>query len=400
MSNTGGAWLTGRRIAIGGMLVTAIYGALLAAGIVLRAGSPPVADYVAFHAAGRLAADGAATDAYDWAVLNLAEAEILGRPLSGNLPWLNPPTFFFAVLPFSALPYRAGWLAWVLATAIPFALAARAVLPRGAAVAAALAVPPVMFTASVGQSGLLTAALLGVSMALLDRRPAAAGIALGLLTIKPQLGLLFPVLLVATGRWRVVLAAAATALSLALAAWIAFGTEAWLAFLGAAGGNAGRLLATGQEVSPRIQSVYAFVMRLTGQEALAACLHGAVALAVAAAVLRLWLRRPEGPEEARAAAAIAGAFLVTPYVWSYDMPAIAMAALFLARAGLRDGFLPAERALIVLACTWPAVTLLQQHPLVGPAAWLLILGLAWRRDRAWRLGAGAARLKMPVGASA
>ncbi|MBR0680624.1 DUF2029 domain-containing protein [Roseomonas eburnea] len=385
MAGSGGAWLTGRSLLFGSVFVVIIYAALLVGGIVMRAGAPPIADYLAFHAAGRLAAEGAAADAYDWAVLHAAHAGILGEPVPGRLGWLNPPTFFFAILPFSALPYRLGWLVWILASGVAFALAARAILPRAAAVAAALAVPPVMFTASVGQNGLLTAALLGATLALLDRRPVAAGIALGLLTVKPQFGLLFPILLAASGRWRSFLAAAATALALAAAACLAFGTEAWIAFLEASGGNAERLLANGQDVSPRILSVHAFVMRATGQEALAAALHALVALAATVVTLRLWLRRPEGPEEARAAAAIAGAFLVTPYVWGYDMPAIAMAALFLARAGLRDGFMPAERALIVLACAWPAVLVAQPHPLVGPAAWLLILVLAWRRDRAWRL---------------
>ena len=37
----------------------------------------------------------------------------------------------------------------------------------------------------------------------LDRRPVAAGVLIGLLTLKPQLGILFPVMLIASARWRV-----------------------------------------------------------------------------------------------------------------------------------------------------------------------------------------------------
>jgi hypothetical protein len=46
----------------------------------------------------------------------------------------------------------------------------------------------------------------------LDRKPLPAGIPLGLLTPKPQLGALFPVMLVASGRWRVFLVALAMAI--------------------------------------------------------------------------------------------------------------------------------------------------------------------------------------------
>ena len=97
-------------------------------------------------------------------------------------------------------------------------------------------------------------------------------------------------------------------------------------------------------------------------------------------------RRPEGPEEARAAAAIAASYLLTPYAGGYDTPAIPVAALFLARATLRDGWLPGEKALLLLACLMPVVLVVVQHQLVAPLAWVLILGLAWRRDRAWRAG--------------
>ncbi len=255
-----------------------------------------------------------------------------------------------------------------------------------AALVALLATPSVLISLGVGQNGALVAALLAWTLGLLDRRPLAAGFALGLLTIKPQFGLLFPLLLAVTGRWRVFGAAAAAALTAMAAAWLAFGTEAWRGFLPAISGTADRHLTPGSDSLARIQSVHAWVMYETGQPVLAWALHGVVALGVVAVVLRLWLRRPEGPEEARAAAAIAGAFLVTPYVWTYDTPALGVAALFLARAGRRDGWLAGEKALLILVCA--AIVLVvawRSYPAVAPLAWLAMLGFAWRRDRAWRL---------------
>lgn len=371
-----------------GGLIVAFYLVLL--GFVWHRDPSSRSDFMAFYSAGRMALGGDAAGAYDWSRLQVLQAELLGVPAEVVAPflgWVNPPHFFFFVTPFAPLSYHGGWIAWILATGVLFALAARSVMPSAGAAAAiaALATPGVLYTLSVGQNGLLIGALMGWTFALMDRRPAAAGVALGLLTIKPQFGVLLPLILVATGRWRVFGAAAATALLCLAAALLAFGPEAWWGFLGALSRNQEIYLAERTSVLPRIQSVYALVFWLGADRALAWAVHGVFAAAVAGVVLRLWLRRPEGPEEARAAAAIAGAFLVTPFTWIYDTPALAMAALFLARAGLRDGFLPAERLLLVLACASVEVmAFLGPHPAYAPAAWLVMLGLAWRRDRAWR----------------
>jgi hypothetical protein len=378
-------WVNGRSVLVIGAGVVAIYGLLLLTGTVIRSTGPMPADMLAFVAAARVAAAGQAATAYDWDAFAQAQAAVLGAEadaIGGALGWLNPPHFFFAVLPLAPLSYGWAWLLWVLATALLLALAAWSVVPRGAAVVAVLAAPSTLLTTSVGQNGLLVAALFAWTFALLDRRPALAGLALGLLTIKPQFGLLLPLLLALTGRWRVFGVAAGVALAAMGLSWAAFGTGTWLAFVPSLTGNADRML--GGEVSPRIQSVYAVLARLTGPGVVAAAGHAVVAAVAAAIVLRLWLRRPEGPEEARAAAAIAASYLLTPYVWGYDTPATAIAALFLARAALRDGWLPGEKALLLLACLAPAVLILMQRPFVMPLAWMLLLALAWRRDAAWR----------------
>nr|WP_255568621.1 glycosyltransferase family 87 protein [Neoroseomonas alba] len=290
---------------------------------------------------------------------------------------MNPPHFFFAVLPLAPLGYGWAWLLWTLAGVALLAGAAWLILPRAPAVLAVLAAPSVMLCMSVGQNGLLIAALFGVTFALMDRRPGLAGVALGLLTVKPQFGLLLPALLLVTGRWRVFAAAAATALLAMGLAWAIFGTEAWLAFLPSLSSNAARML--GGEVSPRIQSVYAFLLRLTGQREVAVIGHAVLALAATGLTLHLWLRRPAVGEEPRAAAAIAASYLMTPYVWGYDTPAIPVAALFLVRGALREGWLPGEKAILVGACLLPGLLAMAQFPLTAPAAWGLLLWSAWRR---------------------
>ncbi len=70
--------------------------------------------------------------------------------------------------------------------------------------------PGVAVNVFFGQNGFVTAALLIGGLANLDRKPVLAGVLFGILTIKPQFGLLLPVLLVMTGRWRVIAAAVVT----------------------------------------------------------------------------------------------------------------------------------------------------------------------------------------------
>ena len=89
--------------------------------------------------------------------------------------------------------------------------------------------PGVFINAFFGQNGFLTAALLIGGLADLDRRPVASGVLFGILTIKPQL--LLPVLLMMTGRWRVIAAALATMLALAVLTTFWFGPDVWLDYL-------------------------------------------------------------------------------------------------------------------------------------------------------------------------
>jgi hypothetical protein len=109
-----------------------------------------------------------------------------------------------------------------------------------------------------------------------------------------------------------------------------------------------------------------------------ASLLAAVALPAVAAAAWAWRRQGTSPE-VRAVTALAGCFLLTPYALLYDQVPLVVAAAFLTRAGLRDGFLPWERLGICLACALPAAALFLHSGLIAPAAWVLLLGLALRR---------------------
>ena len=135
-----------------------------------------------------------------------------------------------------------------------------------------------------GQNGFLTAALLGGALVQLDRRPLVAGILFGLLAYKPQFGLMIPIVLVASGRWRTFAAAAATVAVLALATTLAFGPHVWQAFLDSTRFTRLVALEQGDTGWYKIQSLFAWARMWGAPIPLAYALQGALVVALGAAL--------------------------------------------------------------------------------------------------------------------
>ena len=142
-----------------------------------------------------------------------------------------------------------------------------------------------------GQNGFLSAALLGGALACLDRRPILAGVFIGLLAYKPQLGLMIPVAFLAGGRWRVVIVAVLTVAGLVLLAGLVFGPEVWRAFLGSTGYSRSALLEGGDVAWHKFQTVYAAVRMWGGSLGLAYAVQAVTTLVTAIALARLWRSR-------------------------------------------------------------------------------------------------------------
>ena len=85
---------------------------------------------------------------------------------------------------------------------------------------------------------------------------------MGCLAYKPQFGLLVPLVLAATGRWRAIAAAGATVLAIAGLTWAAFGADVFAAFWHSLAMTQ-RVILEGAPGFYKIQSVYA-ALRLLG----------------------------------------------------------------------------------------------------------------------------------------
>jgi hypothetical protein len=286
--------------------------------------------------------------------------------------YIYPPTYLFFTYVVGLLPYLIAFAMWVGATLLLYLAAVYLILPTPAALIAALASAAVLKNAQLGYNGFLTAGLFGLILVFLERRPWLAGILLGLLTYKPQFGVLFPLALLASRNWRALAGAAATGVAFAMAAAIAFGARSWPAF-------AASLVNLNSSLSPQggvgisLDSVYGLLHWAGASTWLAWAAHLGVALSLAAALCAVWARPI--PYALKAATLCLGSLLVTPYVLRYDLCVLSIAVAFMVKDGLSHGF-PAGERTIMLIC----LILLYCPPApFGLIVCLLLLLLVFRR---------------------
>jgi arabinofuranan 3-O-arabinosyltransferase len=333
-------------------------------------------DFVNVWSAGKLVLDGHPALAYDWDIQKQVQEAVLGQSYPGNFAWHYPPPFLFVAGLLAHFPYAVAFIGWAAASLVPYLAVMRAIVGRPFGLLLAAAFPVVLTNTLVGQNGFLTASLIGATLYLMPVRPALAGVCLGLLSYKPQYGLLFPIVLIAASQWRVFVAAAITAVALAVASWLAFGTESWQAFFHWMPMFSQAFLTEGRAPWGKMQSIFALVRYCGGSEQLGWVLQWIMSGMVVVLVALIWRSRIS--YSLKAAALAAGTLLITPYLFLYDLMVLAIAVAFLVRIGLREGFERHELAALGLVAA-----LLMFYPLVGAptgfAATLIVAGLIARR---------------------
>ncbi len=200
--------------------------------------SAPAQDFMVFYTAAHSYIEGNLPLVFDGdaftAKLNIEFSGWLPRPLELH-PWVYPPLFQLMVIPLGIFPFK---LSYVLFLGLSFVLLSIAICcyfrpgyQRWLAIVSLSLSPPSAFTIAVGQNSFLTTALLVAGFGLIPRTPVLAGALLGLLACKPQLWLLVPVALIASGEWKVLVSATATVCVFALASVVVLGVEPWREWL-------------------------------------------------------------------------------------------------------------------------------------------------------------------------
>lgn len=338
-------------------------------------------DFVNVWAAGRLALDGQPAQAWDWNIQKQVEVALLGQNFTGYFAWHYPPPFLFVASLLAHFPYAVAFIGWALVSLVPYLAMMRAIVGRPFGLLLALAVPMAFNNVLVGQNGFLTAALIGGTLYLMPIRPILSGICLGLLSYKPQYGLLFPLVLIAASQWTVFFTAATVTVAMAFASWLAFGTESWQAFFHWMPMFSQAFLTEGKAPWWKMQSLFALVRTFGGTEALAWIFHWIFAASVAVVLTLMWRSRVR--YAVKAAALATGALLTTPYLFMYDMMVLAIPVAFLVRMGLSNGFLAWELPALACALALIAGFILTGVPL-GFGATLIVAALVLRHASLWR----------------
>jgi hypothetical protein len=335
----------------GGTLLALVLLFITAHGTLDAFGRPLGTDFSSFWTAGRMALQGQAALAYDWDALFALQRQTHGVAI--YFPWSYPPVFLLVAAALAALPYGPALLLWQAASLTGALAMAWRIVPSSRMLLLALGFPAVLICLGHGQTGFLTAMLLAGGVLALSRHDVLAGVLFGLLVYKPQFGLLLPLVLVADGRWRTIVAAAATGFALVALTMAIWGWPVWQAFLDSIPLTRTVAFEAGDTGFEKFQSVFAIVRMWGGSVPSAYVAQGAMTAAVLAVSVLIW--RSGAAPRLKGAALLTGTLLSSPYVLDYDLVVFGFALAMFAAHGLEGGFMRWEKTLLAFGWIAPLV---------------------------------------------
>ena len=283
-------------------------------------------------------------------------------------PFPYPPSFLFFIWPLGLLPYNLSYLFWIFGTLSTFLFSifktcSRLPFALGCAIVAPVCVINIWFA----QSGFLTGALLIAGIGLATKRPILSGVLLGLLSFKPQLGLLAPLALAAAGLWNTFAVACATVAGLGIVAAIAFGPDAWVAWVSG--------LPEYAEWFQKPSASMAFKISVTDNLrmfGLGSTTAFSVQALVSAAVAYLtWVSFRRGCTRLARSALLTGAILASPHTVVYDAPMVVASLILFIQERMETSakFNLFEILIMLAAFVSPALLMFTSTPF--PAATLI-----------------------------
>lgn len=342
------SWLTAKRIRIHGLLLAVclwtIYGIDMSTpGLIDRNGLVKGTDFLHFYTLGNLAMHDRGDLLYDIrAQAELTHQSVSRAPDSLYVALYGPQmSLFFA--PFARLPYGWALTAWLALNLLIYAFCCYAVWKkcpslhayRWTVVILAVAFPGLFHLVAWGQtSGLALLCFTLAFLALENDRPLLAGLAIGSLIFKPQLGLAAAVVFLFARQWKLVAGAVMAGILQLAVAWLHYGSGIMR--------NYWHTLSHVEEVLPLLEprlyqthSLPSFWSLLLPWPRVALGLYAVGTIAVLAFAVRAW--KSASPLSLRYSGLLLSTVLISPHLTVYDLIILAPAFLLLGDWSLSHG---------------------------------------------------------------
>ncbi len=332
----------------------------------------PVQDFALFYAASHRVLEGQAALIYDTTAHVALQSQMFGIEAAYGLGFFYPPPALLIVAPLALVPFGTAFVAFLLTGLAIFSTLLRRItgdwiVALGMATSIGAPTQNIYFN----HTGFITASLIGGGLLSLKHSKPVAGIALGLLCLKPHLAGLAMLMLLVWREWRALGFAVATVAVVSLAATITFGWEIWPAYLQASNDFPEIVkVKYPLKLHNMLQSVVVAFQPWAGWT-VAAIVHGIVALGALAITLTMRQR------DMQIAAVICCTALLSPFLFLYDTMMLLVAAALVSRAEPRFT-LPVVGAMLATS-SWYLL-----GGSVAPITAIALLAMAWVIDHKMR----------------
>jgi hypothetical protein len=336
-------------------------------------------DFANYWMGGRLALSGDHLDLFSQEIYFPYLQQMFGADYQIR-NWGYPPHFLLFIWPLGYLSYKAALVAFLGSTFALFVLSAMAFRREFAPTAHVRVLALVLLGYSLmmfvtTQNGFLTSALMLFGLTWMKSKPTLAGFAFACLTIKPQIGLLIPVLLLFDRNWAAIVSAAVFTFVLALASTLTYGIESWHAYLTETIAYQRFVMTDWYGIFLRMMpTVFASLRTLDVSPSMAIAVQ--MPFSLGAALVVVWVLIHERDALRRAFVVLCGTFVVAPYAFNYDMGALSVAAVLLASAEARQNAHSRWWLAIALVAVLPASVMNLGRASLPIAPLVLVLGLA------------------------
>ncbi|MBB5684126.1 glycosyltransferase family 87 protein [Sphingobium boeckii] len=304
---------------------------------------------------------------------------------AGLYAYSYPPHMLLLSLPFGMTGYLVALAAWLILTFGLFCHAARPWLrDLGLPGWAGLILPATIVNIWAGHFGFLIGALALYGWRRAENNPMRSGLAFAVMTVKPHMGILVPLVLAMKRQWKTAYWAAAGTGALVALSILVFGSWSWTTWLSSTLSFQAGLI----EIVPT--QPYSYMMPTSGRMLYALTrdpglvMIGQIVIGFYAVATLIWAHKRSVPIRDLGLLSIVAIPLILPYSFNYDMVALCVVALVCAaRFGVK--WYSPDRAVYAAAFMIPLilVPLARLNLWPSPIILMLFLGCA-----AWRMVPG------------